>query len=156
MTSNVGSQIIQRITEEGGDEAEMKAAVNQSVRERFVPELLNRIDEQIIFRPLSRQQIRKIVDIQIRHLADRVARQGIELEITEAARNAIAVEGYDPLYGARPLKRVIQHRLENPLATELLKGVYPGGSQVRIDYRHDDFVFEAVTVAETVEVSGAG
>ncbi len=149
MTSNVGSQIIQRITEEGGDEAEMKAAVHQSVRERFVPELLNRIDEQIIFKPLDREQIRKIVDIQIDHLADRVARQGIELDVTEAARNAIAVEGYDPLYGARPLKRVIQQRVQNPLATELLKGEYETGSRVRIDYRHDTFEFEPVPAAES-------
>jgi ATP-dependent Clp protease ATP-binding subunit ClpB len=144
MTSNVGSQIIQRIADEGGSEDEMRSAVSQAVRERFVPELLNRIDEQIIFRPLRRDQIRRIVDLQIAHLVDRVGKQGIELEVSESARNAIAAQGFDPLYGARPLKRIIQSRLQNPLATELLKGEYPAGTRVRIDYRLDDFVFEAV------------
>ena len=148
MTSNVGSQIIQRITEEGGDESEIDAAVAVSVRERFAPELLNRIDEQIIFRPLDRNQIRKIVDIQVNHLAERIARQGIILEVSDAARDAIAIEGYDPLFGARPLKRVIQNRVQNPMATELLKGEYPSGSRVRIDYRQGDFEFVPVPVDE--------
>ncbi len=146
MTSNVGSQIIQRVAEEGGDEEELRVAVQQAVRERFVPELLNRIDEQIIFKPLRREQIRRIVDLQIEILTRRVARQGIELEVTESARNAIAAQGYDPVYGARPLKRVIQTRLQNPLATELLKGEYESGARVRIDYRLDDFVFESMPV----------
>lgn len=149
MTSNVGSQIIQRITEEGGDEQEMKEAVNVAVRERFVPELLNRIDEQIVFRPLDRSQIRAIVDIQIRQLARRLDRLAIGLEVSEAARNAIAVEGYDPLFGARPLKRVIQHRLENPLSTELLRGQYEPGATIRIDYRNDDYEFEPVPGSQT-------
>ena len=148
MTSNVGSQIIQRLTDEGGDIDEMKSAIAIAVRERFVPELLNRIDEQIVFLPLARSQIRKIVDLQVQILIDRIARQGIVLVVSDSARNALAVEGYDPLFGARPLKRVIQARLQNTLATELLKGEYGAGTQVQIDYRNEDFAFEAIPSLE--------
>ncbi len=151
MTSNVGSQIIQRLTDEGGDVDDMKSAIAVAVRERFVPELLNRIDEQIVFLPLGRNQIRKIVDLQIRILIDRVARQGIELVVTESARNALSVEGYDPLFGARPLKRVIQSRLQNTLATELLKGEYGSGAKVKIDYRNDDYTFDFEGVLQLFE-----
>ncbi len=144
MTSNVGSQIIQKITEESGDIDEIKAAVAEAVQARFAPELLNRIDEKIVFQPLQPDQIRRIVDIQVKHLARRVASQGLLLEVTEAARDEIAMEGYDPRYGARPLKRVIQSQIQNPLASELIKGEYAEGSTVRIDYRGDSFVFELV------------
>ncbi len=152
MTSNVGSHLIQKITEDGGGDDEIRKAVEEVIQTRFVPELLNRIDEKIVFKPLQRSQIRKIVDIQLKHLVRRVAGQGLELDVTEAARNAIAAAGYDPKYGARPLKRVIQTRLQNPLATELLKGQYEPGTHVQIDYRDDEFVFEVVPeqVAEEV------
>ncbi len=120
MTSNVGSQIIQRITEEGGSDEEMKDAVEQALRARFAPELLNRIDEKIVFKTLHKDQIRKIVDLQLELLQKRVAKLGWDLEVTEAAKAAIAEEGYDPTYGARPLKRVIQGRVENQLASKLL------------------------------------
>ncbi len=152
MTSNVGSHLIQKITEDGGGDDEIRKAVEEVIQTRFVPELLNRIDEKIVFKPLQRSQIRNIVDIQLKHLVRRVAGQGLELDVTEAARNAIAAAGYDPKYGARPLKRVIQTRLQNPLATELLKGQYEPGTHVQIDYRDDEFVFEVVPeqVAEEV------
>ena len=142
MTSNVGSQIIQKVHEENGDADEMRQAVQEAVRSRFAPEFLNRIDEQIIFEPLGRDQIGRIVNIQIRRLERRVADQGFELVVSEEARKAIANEGYDPLYGARPLKRVIQNRIENPLASYLLKGDYPEGSIVNIDFQVDSFVIE--------------
>jgi len=142
MTSNVGSHVIQKIADDGGTSDEMRAAVSEMVRAKFVPELLNRIDEQIIFEPLDRSQIGMIVDIQVHRLGDRVARQGLVLEVSDSARNAIANEGYDPVYGARPIKRVIQNRIENPLASYLLKTEYPEGSIVNIDFQTDSFVIE--------------
>ncbi|MCP4775551.1 MAG: AAA domain-containing protein, partial [Planctomycetaceae bacterium] len=142
MTSNVGSQIIQKVYDENGNTDEMKASVQEAVRARFAPEFLNRIDEQIIFEPLGREQIGSIVNIQIKRLERRVADQGFDLFVSDEARKAISDEGYDPVYGARPLKRVIQNRIENPLASYLLKGDYPEGSIINIDFQVDSFVIE--------------
>jgi ATP-dependent Clp protease ATP-binding subunit ClpB len=142
MTSNIGSQAIQQITSEGGRQDEIRDAVKDILKEKFLPEFLNRIDETIVFHPLSRDQIGKIVEIQLDHLRNLLAEQDVTLEVTQAAKNAVAAEGYDPTFGARPLKRVIQQRIQNPLATELLRGRIPAGSGVRIDYRGDEFVFE--------------
>ena len=134
MTSNIGSQAIQQITQEGGDEDEVRDAVKQMLRDQFLPEFLNRIDETIIFHPLDRSQIRTIVDFQLQRVARQLQQQNIAFSVTEAAREAIADEGYDPTYGARPLKRVIQQRIQNALATELLKGEIKEGSGVRVDF----------------------
>lgn len=142
MTSNIGSQIIQKISEDGGGMDEIRDAVEQTLRTRFLPELLNRIDEKIIFHPLHRKEIGRIVDLQVNLLAKRLQEQELVLEVTEEARRVIADEGYDPVYGARPLKRVIQQRLANPLATELLRGDYAGHRGVRIDHDGNGFVFE--------------
>jgi len=150
MTSNIGSQMIQQIAEEGGDEQEMRAAVKESLQARFLPEFLNRIDETIVFHPLSRAQIRTIVEIHTRSLAKQLADQGITLHVTKAAQDTIASEGYDPSYGARPLKRVIQQRIQNPLATEILKGNVAEGGLLTIDAQHGEFVFKAGGTAETV------
>jgi ATP-dependent Clp protease ATP-binding subunit ClpB len=153
MTSNIGSQLIQRVTEEGGDENEMNAAVKEALRSRFLPEFLNRIDETIVFHPLDRDQIATIVRLQVNLLGKQLAESSLSLEVTDAAIHQIAVEGYDPAYGARPLKRVIQQQIQNPLATELLKGEFAEGSTVRIDYRDAEFTFErgaAPVEAETV------
>jgi len=145
MTSNVGSQMIQKVTEEGGDESELRQAVNQAVTARFTPELLNRIDDQIVFLPLEQNQIRKIVDLQIQHLADRLLETGLLLIVTDAARNHIAAEGYDPKYGARPLKRVIQNRLQNPLASQMLKGEFENHGGVEIDFDNGNFHFQPLS-----------
>jgi ATP-dependent Clp protease ATP-binding subunit ClpB len=157
MTSNVGSQLIQKIAEEGGDDDEMQAAVQDALQARFLPEFLNRVDEIIVFHPLRRDEIRRIVDLQIERLAAQLAKRDLVLYATDAARTEIANAGYDPAYGARPLKRVIQQRLQNPLATELLKGSYPEGSGVRVDYDGDEFTFEqfdpTATRVETVSVA---
>jgi len=142
MTSNIGSQLIQQITEEGGSEDEMREAIDESLKSRFLPEFLNRIDETIIFHPLEREEIRKIVDFQIEHLAKQLAKQDVTLSVTTAARDAIASEGYDPTFGARPLKRVIQQSIQNPLASELLKKEIREGVSLEVDYRSDEFVFE--------------
>ena len=142
MTSNVGSQVIQRITEEGGDNAEIDAAVMQSLQARFAPELLNRVDEKIVFHPLSRDEIRKIVAIQVDLLRFRLADQNWTLTVDDSALDAIAEEGYDAVYGARPLKRVIQQRLSNPMATAILKSGDEGG-KINVRYDGKEFVFEA-------------
>jgi ATP-dependent Clp protease ATP-binding subunit ClpB len=144
MTSNVGSQMIQQISEQSGDEQEMREAVAEALRQHFLPEFLNRIDETIIFHPLNRHEIRRIVDLQLGLLEDTLAKQGIQLSVSEEARNRIAAVGYDPAYGARPLKRVIQQRIQNPLATELLQGGLTEGGTVRIDCQSGEFVFETL------------
>ncbi len=150
MTSNIGSQLIQEVAQQGGSEDEMRAGVREILQARFLPEFLNRIDETIIFHPLHAKELRKIVTLQVRQLEKQVARAGFGLSVTERALDAIAKEGYDPTYGARPLKRVIQQRLQNPLATELLKGEFPEGSTIKIDYVDDGFTFGVVH--EAVEV----
>ncbi len=153
MTSNIGSQIIQKLTEEGVSDAELHAAIQQALQARFSPELLNRIDEKIIFEPLDRKQINRIAALQIARLAKRLQEHNIELEVTPAARDAIAAQGYDPKYGARPLKRIIQQKIENPLATEILKGDVPPGTTIRIDAISGDFTFERVVPSERETVS---
>ncbi|MGD0898517.1 MAG: ATP-dependent chaperone ClpB [Thermoguttaceae bacterium] len=144
MTSNIGSQAIEEITREGGTEEQVREAVTETLRAKFLPEFLNRVDETLIFHPLSRGDIRKIVELQVQRLQAQLREKGIEVEATEAAVAAVAAEGYDPTYGARPLKRVIQQRLQNPLAVELLKQEIAEGSRVRIDYADGEFTFEPV------------
>jgi len=114
------------------------------VRTRFLPEFLNRVDEIMIFHPLERGEIRKIVDLQVARLAKQLEDKDIHLEVTPAARDAIAERGYDPTYGARPLKRVIQQQIQNPLAMELLKQQLAEGSRVRVDFGGGEFGFERV------------
>jgi len=141
MTSNIGSQVIQEIAKEGGNEEQMREAVIETLQTRFLPEFLNRVDEIMIFHPLNKAQIRKIVDLQVARLVKQLEEKGIALDVTEAARNEIAAEGYDPTYGARPLKRVIQQRVQNPLAVELLKREFAPGSRVTIDFADGEFTF---------------
>ena len=142
MTSNIGSQIIQKLTEEGADEFEVQDAVKEALQTRFLPEFLNRIDDMIVFEPLGRDQIHDIVGLQLKRLEKQLAANNIGMEITDSAVKAVAAEGYDPAYGARPLKRVIQRRIQNPLATELLRGHIGEGGKVRIDFVNENFVFE--------------
>jgi len=144
MTSNVGSQAIQEITKEGGSEQEVRDAVKEALQARFLPEFLNRIDETIVFHPLDKKHIRRIVDIQMKRLVKQAEKAGITLQCTDGALDEIARLGYDPVYGARPLKRVIQQQLQNELARELLAGKFPEGSAVRIDFVQDGFVFETL------------
>jgi len=148
MTSNIGSQEIQEITRAGGKQEEINEAVREQLESRFLPEFLNRIDEVITFHPLDAQQIHKIVSLQVHQLRKQIESAGMQLEVTEAAIDAVALMGYDPTYGARPLKRVIQQKLQNPLATELLKGKFSEGCLIRIDYRDGDFTFERIEEPE--------
>jgi ATP-dependent Clp protease ATP-binding subunit ClpB len=117
------------------------------LRERFRPEFLNRIDEIVVFQPLSREQLTEIVELQLRRLRERLAERRIELELTDAAKELLAEEGWDPAYGARPLKRAIQRRLENPLALELLEGRFVEGDTVRVDAADGELVFERAEAA---------
>ncbi len=114
----------------------------EELRERFRPEFLNRIDEIVVFQPLSRDQLAEIVELQLGRLRERLAERKLELEVTDAAKEVLAEEGWDPAYGARPLKRAIQRLLENPLARELLEGRFSEGDTVRVDARDGELVFE--------------
>jgi len=149
MTSNVGSQLIQEIAREGGSEAEIREAVTESLHARFLPEFLNRIDEVIIFHPLGTDQIRKIAELQIRRLQNQLAQSNMRLDVTPAAIDAVAERGYDPTFGARPLKRVIQQRIQNPLALEILKRELPQGARVRVDCMDGEFTFERIEHGQT-------
>jgi ATP-dependent Clp protease ATP-binding subunit ClpB len=144
MTSNIASQQIQQMTEESGADWEIEAHVKDALKKVFKPEFLNRIDEIIVFHMLTKEDLRKIVDIQLRYLAERLKQQKIELEFTNDARTLIMDEGYDPVYGARPLKRTIQQRLENPLASQLLVGKFAEGDTIKIGANQHRFTFEKV------------
>jgi len=144
MTSNIGSQLIQQIAREGGTEDEMRAGVEEALHARLLPEFLNRIDETIIFHPLDSEQIHKIVQLQIKNLQKQLAEKHVALEVTEAAIDEIARRGYDPTFGARPLKRVIQQQIQNPLAVEMLKREFSEGSGVRVDCQAGEFTFERI------------
>jgi ATP-dependent Clp protease ATP-binding subunit ClpB len=148
MTSNIGSQLIQQITQEGGGEKEIREAVRSALQTSFLPEFLNRIDETIIFHPLNREQIRKIAALQVERLARQLEEHGMKLEVSDEALGAIASQGYDPTYGARPLKRVIQQQIQNPLASEILKGRFVEGVTIRLDYRDGEFTFERIESEE--------
>ena len=139
MTSNVGSQWIQEL---GSDQrAEMEQRVMQALRAQFKPEFLNRIDEIIIFLNLTPDQIGAIVDIQLQRLAQRLAERKITLELAPSAKQLLIDEGYDPIYGARPLKRAIQHYLENPLAMEILKGGILEGMHLKAEAQGGTIIF---------------
>ncbi len=172
MTSNIGSQQIQALAEQGAEDWEVEAAVREIVRRGpaamameevgkaagvptklrdalaeaagnfFRPELLNRIDEVVVFHQLKREEIGRIVEIQLGLLRRRLAAREMTLELTERATQQIATEGWDPAYGARPLKRVIQQRIENVLAARILDGEFGPGDGVRVDYQGTSFAFE--------------
>jgi len=137
MTSNVGSPIIQDWTQQGKDQEAIRVRVMEELRVHLRPEFLNRIDEVIVFAPLSRDQIGTIVEIQLARLRKLLADRKLRLELSPAARNQLGEEGYDPIYGARPLKRVIQQRIQNPLALQLLQGNFRAGDSVVVDVNPD-------------------
>ncbi|MCJ7778647.1 MAG: ATP-dependent chaperone ClpB [Sedimentisphaerales bacterium] len=144
MTSNIASQQIQQLTEEAGADWEIEAHVKDALKQVFKPEFLNRVDEIIVFHMLTKSNLEKIVDIQLGYLVERLAGQKIKLELTDNARKMVCDEGYDPVFGARPLKRTIQQRLENSLAEQLLAGRFAEGDTITIDADAHKFVFEKV------------
>jgi ATP-dependent Clp protease ATP-binding subunit ClpB len=132
MTSNLGSQRIQELAGEANYDR-MKAACLEVVGQHFRPEFINRVDDVVVFHPLALEQIRRIVDIQLGDLRGRLADRDIVLELSDAARDKLAEAGFDPVYGARPLKRAIQQQVENPLAEAILRGAFSPGQTVRVD-----------------------
>jgi ATP-dependent Clp protease ATP-binding subunit ClpB len=150
MTSNLGTELWDKDTD-------TQAATEQAVRElltrHFRPEFLNRIDEIIIFRRLTRDDLTQIVDIQLRRVAARLKEQGLELEVTQPAKALLAERGYDPVYGARPLKRTIQRELQDPLALRLINGDYQPGDRIKVNRKGDGLTFEAEKATITGEAA---
>jgi ATP-dependent Clp protease ATP-binding subunit ClpB len=143
MTSNIGSQTIMSLAGKEHED-EIRTRVMDALQTEFLPEFLNRIDEVIVFHPLGREEIRQILDLQLRKLQAQLEHNGYTLEVSDRAKELLAEEGYDPVYGARPLKRVIQHRLQNQLAEELLSGRYEQGAAISVDAQDDQLRFEVV------------
>ena len=140
MTSNIAGESILGY-ESDKDYEKMKERILKELREHFQPEFLNRIDEIVVFRPLSLEHITKIVDIQLKYLQKRLADRYISLELTSSAKKELARMGYNPSYGARPLKRVIQRQLETPLAKRMLRGEVRSGDRVIVDFKENQFIF---------------
>ena len=140
MTSNMGSDVIQTMPDESQYE-EMRTAVLDIVGAHFRPELLNRIDELVVFHPLGKEHVREIADIQLLRLHERLQEHELSLQLTAAAKNLLVEEGFDPVYGARPLKRAIQRNLENPLAQELLAGNFLPGQIILVDVKGSKLTF---------------
>jgi ATP-dependent Clp protease ATP-binding subunit ClpB len=141
MTSNLGSQLIQEMSGEENYER-MKSAVMEVLTQHFRPEFLNRVDDIVVFHPLGREQLRAIVDIQLGYLRKRLRERDLELVVSDSAITRLAEAGYDPVYGARPLKRAIQQQIENPLAQEILKGKFVPGDRIIVDGNRGGMHFE--------------
>ena len=162
MTSNIGSQYIVEAGAEAGGAAweAVEERVRNELRAHFRPEFLNRVDDVIVFRPLSRADLAHIVTLQLSALEKMLEARGLRLQVTTAARELLAGKGYDPVYGARPLKRVIQRELQNPIALELLEGVYADGDTIVVDARDGHLAFSkgavpaGKAVAEPASASG--
>jgi len=140
MTSNLGSDLIQTMSSDGQYD-EMKEAVMGVVGQHFRPEFINRIDETVVFHPLGREQIRSITEIQMQYLHKRLAERDLSLDISAAALDLLGEAGFDPVYGARPLKRAIQHQIENPMAQSILGGDYHPGDVIKIDVTNGELSF---------------
>lgn len=146
LTSNIASPVIQELTQIQADQEKIRNEVMTELRHHFRPEFLNRLDEIIVFHPLALEHIKHIVEIQLNQLRQRLAERNLTLKITDAALEALAKDGYDPVYGARPLKRLIQQQLQNPLALQILRGELLNGQKVIVDVNQDG---EYVTKAES-------
>ncbi|HWD15671.1 MAG TPA: ATP-dependent chaperone ClpB, partial [Casimicrobiaceae bacterium] len=151
MTSNLASPRIQEMTNEGRDPGAIKVAVMAEVKATFRPEFVNRIDEIVVFHPLAQDQIANIARIQLRALEARLAKLDIRLDVADDAIAHVAQAGFDPVYGARPLKRAIQQEIENPLAKEILSGAFGAGDTVHVHDRGGHIVFDKSVEAEAVE-----
>jgi ATP-dependent Clp protease ATP-binding subunit ClpB len=142
MTSNIGSHQIMEMAGSSSDD-EIRDAAMEALRREFLPEFLNRVDETVVFHPLGMNEIRQIVDLQLTGLQKLVEENNLQLVVTDAARDLLAEEGYDPAYGARPLKRAIQQRIQNALAKELLAGRFEDGAVITVDAQSGEFTFFA-------------
>ena len=141
MTSNLGSQMIQELAGEENYET-MKSSVMEIVSQHFRPEFINRVDDVVVFHPLSREHIRSIVDIQLGYLHARLADRDMQIRLSDAAKNKLAAAGFDPVYGARPLRRAIQQQVENPLAQEILQGTFQPGDIIEVGVKEDELEFQ--------------
>jgi ATP-dependent Clp protease ATP-binding subunit ClpB len=155
MTSNIGSDHILNLSADDADYDKMQKQVMQSLRNHFRPEFLNRIDDLIIFHTLKRDELRRIVVLQIKRIEQLLDEQKITLSLSESALDHIVSAGYDPVYGARPLKRAIQRELENPIATKILENAFMAGDKILIDCVDNQLVFgkqeDVLDAAITVE-----
>ena len=140
MTSNLGSQVIQELAGEGNYQR-MKSAVMEVVQQSFRPEFINRIDDICVFHPLGTKEIRAIVEIQLGMLRKRLIERNMDLVLDAAAQDKLAEAGYDPVYGARPLKRAIQQQIENPLAQKMLAGDFGPGDRIRVSVKDGQLSF---------------
>jgi ATP-dependent Clp protease ATP-binding subunit ClpB len=144
MTSNLGSREIQAAE---GDEKQVREAVLQELRLSFKPEFLNRIDDIVVFHQLTREQIGQIIDVQLERLRQMLQERNIIIVLDQSARELLAREGYDPTYGARPLKRAIQTLIQNPLAIKLLRGEISPGQIVKVSAAGDSIEFQSEMAA---------
>ena len=140
MTSNLGSHVIQEMAQEG-DYDKMKAAVMEIVGSHFRPEFINRIDDAVVFRPLDQEAIRKVAGIQLQNLQNRLADREMQLNVSDEALDLLSEAGFDPVFGARPLKRAIQTNIENPLAQEILSGKFVSGDTIEVTVEQGQFTF---------------
>jgi ATP-dependent Clp protease ATP-binding subunit ClpB len=140
LTSNIGSQSILDLGGDDSQHQEMESRVNEALRNHFRPEFLNRIDDTIIFHSLRRDELRLIVALQVERLKKRLSERKLELNISEEATDWLANAGYDPVYGARPLKRAIQRELETPIAKAILSGAYDEGSRIQIQVKEERLI----------------
>jgi ATP-dependent Clp protease ATP-binding subunit ClpB len=147
MTSNIGSQYIQDVSED----TVMRERVLEALRGHFRPEFLNRVDDIVIFHRLTQAHLREIADIQLNHVRQLLAKRGISVALTEAASDMLIAEGYDPVYGARPLKRVLQRQVLDPLALKLIQGEVRDGDHVVVELENGELSFEVVATAVMAE-----
>jgi len=144
MTSNIGSNYLLENSSSSGIDPLIRDRVMSELKSRFKPEFLNRLDDVILFKPLSNDEIKKIIDIFLEDIRKRLAERNISLKVTEAAKELMALEGYDPIYGARPLKRYIEGSLETGIAKKIIRGEINDGSAVGVDARNDEIIIEAI------------
>jgi ATP-dependent Clp protease ATP-binding subunit ClpC len=167
MTSNVGAELIRRQMSLGFassqetkaeklDYADMKERVLNEMKKTFRPEFINRIDEIIVFHQLTAEQLRQIVDLLVKDLQERLADRRLSIELTDKAKSWLAKEGYDPVYGARPLRRAIERHVENPLSAKILSGELKEGDTVRVDAGKDGLTFDGKTAKTPKKAKAAG
>jgi ATP-dependent Clp protease ATP-binding subunit ClpC len=162
MTSNLGTQefnkpgfgFLPKSKPSDSEKDRLKADVEKSLRQTFRPELLNRIDEIIVFDPLTEEDLKKIIELLLTDVRDRLSDRKVGLELTDAAKEALVKEGYDPIYGARPLRRTIERRIANPLSRRILAGEFGEGETALVDYGDGEYVF-AKAKAKPREKAGA-
>jgi ATP-dependent Clp protease ATP-binding subunit ClpB len=148
MTSNLGSREIQAATENPLADRDIRTSVLQVLRDHFKPEFLNRVDDIVVFKQLGREQIAKIIDVQLEKLRKTLEERGISIELDESAKDLLVQEGYDPVYGARPLKRAIQTLIQNPLAVSLLNGELSSGQTVRVSAENGEMKFTPIAAEQ--------